>query len=119
MSTDGSFEQLTLRLAEITDLQKTGALLFWDQRTKMPPAGGRGPAERRRASGREPKGKFRTPAAGGGGDHRPAEGGGLAPVGPARQDAAGRRRDAGRAAGDDRAAPRTTRDRARPRRSSA
>jgi carboxypeptidase Taq len=45
MSTNGTLEQLRLRLAEITDLHKTGSLLFWDQRTKMPPAGAEARAE--------------------------------------------------------------------------
>ena len=44
MNTNGSLERLRLRLAEITDLHKTGSLLFWDQRTKMPPAGAEAPA---------------------------------------------------------------------------
>lgn len=39
MTTNGSFHALRQRLAEITDLQRTSSLLFWDQRTKMPPGG--------------------------------------------------------------------------------
>src|SRR3989442_9188071 len=58
MSTDGSFEQLTLRLAEITDLQRTGGLLFWDQRTKMPPAGAEARAETLATIGRIAHEKF-------------------------------------------------------------
>ena len=64
MSTDGSFEQLTLRLAEITDLQKTGALLFWDQRTKMPPAGAEARAEQLATIGRLAHQKFIDPEVG-------------------------------------------------------
>src|SRR5262245_25707922 len=45
MTTNGTFEALRLRLAEITDLQRAGGLLFWDQRTKMPPAGADARAE--------------------------------------------------------------------------
>jgi carboxypeptidase Taq len=45
VSVNGSFEALRGRLAEITDLQRAGGLLFWDQRTKMPPAGAEARAE--------------------------------------------------------------------------
>jgi carboxypeptidase Taq len=45
MSANGSFEALRTRLAEITDIQRAGGLLFWDQRTKMPPAGADARAE--------------------------------------------------------------------------
>ncbi|MBA2474331.1 MAG: carboxypeptidase M32 [Actinobacteria bacterium] len=40
-----TFDTLTTRLAEIQDLRKTGAILFWDQQTKMPGAGAAGRAE--------------------------------------------------------------------------
>ena len=39
MSTPAAFDALRLRMAELNDLQHVGGLLFWDQRTKMPPAG--------------------------------------------------------------------------------
>src|SRR5215210_3777263 len=35
----GALEELTERLGTISDLGKAGALLFWDERTKMPPGG--------------------------------------------------------------------------------
>ena len=35
--------RLRERLAEITDLQALGALMFWDQNTMMPPGGAAAP----------------------------------------------------------------------------
>jgi carboxypeptidase Taq len=64
MSTNGSLEQLRLRLAEITDLQRTGSLLFWDQRTKMPPAGADARAEVLATVGRIAHQKFIDPEVG-------------------------------------------------------
>ncbi len=45
MSADPKLEQLKTRLAEVTDLSKTGTLLFWDQRVMMPPGGSAARAE--------------------------------------------------------------------------
>ncbi|HEY2935480.1 MAG TPA: carboxypeptidase M32, partial [Gaiellaceae bacterium] len=58
MSVNGTFEALRGRLAEITDLQRTGGLLFWDQRTKMPPAGAEARAETLATIGRIAHEKF-------------------------------------------------------------
>jgi carboxypeptidase Taq len=58
VSVNGSFEALRGRLAEITDLQRTGGLLFWDQRTKMPPAGAEARAETLATIGRIAHEKF-------------------------------------------------------------
>ena len=58
MSANGTLEQLRLRLAEITDLHRTGSLLFWDQRTKMPPAGADARAEALATVGRIAHQKF-------------------------------------------------------------
>ena len=64
MSANGTLEQLRLRLAEITDLHKTGSLLFWDQRTKMPPAGADARAEVLATVGRIAHQKFVDPELG-------------------------------------------------------
>ena len=64
MSANGSFDDLRLRLAEITDLQKVGSLLFWDQRTKMPPAGAEARAETLATVGRIAHQKFIDPELG-------------------------------------------------------
>ena len=64
MSVNGSFEALRGRLAEITDLQRTGGLLFWDQRTKMPPAGAEARAEALATIGRVAHEKFVDPELG-------------------------------------------------------
>jgi carboxypeptidase Taq len=58
VSVNGTFEALRGRLAEITDLQRTGGLLFWDQRTKMPPAGAEARAETLATIGRIAHEKF-------------------------------------------------------------
>jgi carboxypeptidase Taq len=42
---DARYEELERRLAEISDLGRARALLAWDERTMMPPAGGEGRAE--------------------------------------------------------------------------
>jgi Zn-dependent M32 family carboxypeptidase len=36
---DGAFEELSRRLAEITDVSRSAALLSWDQQVMMPPRG--------------------------------------------------------------------------------
>jgi carboxypeptidase Taq len=64
MNANGTLEQLRLRLAEITDLHKTGSLLFWDQRTKMPPAGAEARAEVLATVGRIAHQKFVDPELG-------------------------------------------------------
>jgi carboxypeptidase Taq len=64
MSANGTLEQLRIRLAEITDLHKTGSLLFWDQRTKMPPAGAEARAEALATVGRIAHQKFVDPELG-------------------------------------------------------
>ena len=64
MNVDGGFEALRVRLAEITDLQRTGGLLFWDQRTKMPPAGAEARAETLATIGRIAHQKFVDPELG-------------------------------------------------------
>jgi carboxypeptidase Taq len=43
--TDRKLEQLKEGLAEVDDLRKSGALLFWDQRVMMPPSGAAARAE--------------------------------------------------------------------------
>jgi carboxypeptidase Taq len=45
MTNDSRFEQLKQRLAEVDDLRKAAALLFWDQRVMMPPGGSAARAE--------------------------------------------------------------------------
>jgi carboxypeptidase Taq len=64
MSANGTIQQLRLRLAEISDLHKTGSLLFWDQRTKMPPAGADARAEVLATVGRIAHQKFVDPELG-------------------------------------------------------
>ncbi len=64
MSGNASFDALRLRLAEITDLQKAGSLLFWDQRTKMPAAGAEARAEVLATVGRIAHQKFVDPEVG-------------------------------------------------------
>src|SRR6476661_1955069 len=43
--TDPRFAELQQRLAEVTNLTKASALLFWDQRVMMPPGGAAARAE--------------------------------------------------------------------------
>ena len=38
-------DALRVRMAELSDLHAIGGLLFWDQQTMMPPAGGEARAE--------------------------------------------------------------------------
>jgi carboxypeptidase Taq len=64
MTTNGSFEALRKRLAEITDLHRTGSLLFWDQRTKMPAAGAEARAETLATVGRIAHQRFVDPELG-------------------------------------------------------
>jgi carboxypeptidase Taq len=45
MSTDGRLDELKRRIGEVSDLERVNQLLFWDQQTKMPPAGAAGRAE--------------------------------------------------------------------------
>jgi carboxypeptidase Taq len=52
VSTPAAFDELRLRMAELNDLQHVGGLLFWDQRTKMPPAGSETRAEQVATLGR-------------------------------------------------------------------
>jgi len=46
------FDELRTRLAEISDLVKTSAVLGWDQHVMMPPAGARIRAEQLATVGR-------------------------------------------------------------------
>ncbi len=64
MSTPAAFDELRLRMAELHDLQHVGGLLFWDQRTKMPPAGSEGRAEQVATLGRIAHERFVDPAVG-------------------------------------------------------
>jgi carboxypeptidase Taq len=45
MDAPTEFTELKERLAEVSDLGRTGRLLFWDQQTKMPPGGAKARAE--------------------------------------------------------------------------
>jgi len=45
VSANPKLEQLSARLAELTDLSKAASLLFWDQRVMMPPGGSAARAE--------------------------------------------------------------------------
>ena len=64
MSTPAAFDELRLRMAELHDLQHVGGLLFWDQRTKMPPAGSESRAEQVATLGRIAHERFVDPAVG-------------------------------------------------------
>ena len=52
VSPPAAFDELRIRLAEVSDVQHASGLLFWDQRTKMPPAGSEGRAEQVATLGR-------------------------------------------------------------------
>ncbi len=64
MSTPAAFDELRLRMAELNDLQHVGGLLFWDQRTKMPPAGSETRAEQVATLGRIAHERFVDPEVG-------------------------------------------------------
>ena len=58
------FDDLRERLAEITDLSKTGSLLGWDQQVMMPPGGAALRAEQLATVGRIAHQKFTSPEVG-------------------------------------------------------
>jgi carboxypeptidase Taq len=58
------FEELRARLAEISDLSRTAALLGWDQETMMPPLGAPGRAEQMATLSRVIHEKFTSPEVG-------------------------------------------------------
>src|SRR5581483_10435400 len=58
------FDELRQRLAEITDLGKTAALLGWDQQVMMPPRGAASRAEQLATVGRIAHEKFTDPEIG-------------------------------------------------------
>ena len=58
------FDELRERLAEISDLSKTGALLGWDQQVMMPPGGAALRAEQLATIGRIAHQKFTSPEIG-------------------------------------------------------
>jgi carboxypeptidase Taq len=64
VSTPAAFDELRSRMAELNDLQHVGGLLFWDQRTKMPQAGGAARAEQIATVGRLAHERFVDPAVG-------------------------------------------------------
>ena len=59
-----TFEKLRTRLAEITDLRKTGSLLGWDQQTIMPPAAAATRAEQLATLGKTAHELFVSPETG-------------------------------------------------------
>jgi len=58
------FDELRVRLAEISDLSKTGSLLGWDQQVMMPPGGAALRAEQLATVGRIAHEKFTSPEVG-------------------------------------------------------
>jgi len=64
VSAPAAFDELRLRMAELNDLQHVGGLLFWDQRTKMPPAGSETRAEQVATLGRIAHERLVDPAVG-------------------------------------------------------
>ncbi len=61
---NAAFEELRTRLAEITDLAQTGAILHWDQQTMMPPRGATVRAEQLATLGRIGHDRFTDPQIG-------------------------------------------------------
>jgi carboxypeptidase Taq len=64
VSTPAAFDALRLRMAELNDLQHTGGLLSWDQKTKMPPAASATRAEQIATIGRIAHEQFVDPEVG-------------------------------------------------------
>jgi carboxypeptidase Taq len=58
------FDELRRRLAEVTDLARTSAILGWDQKTVMPPRGAAGRAEQLATLGRIVHERFTSPEIG-------------------------------------------------------
>jgi carboxypeptidase Taq len=64
VSTPAAFDALRLRMAELNDLQHSGGLLFWDQKTKMPAAASATRAEQVATLGRIAHERFIDPEVG-------------------------------------------------------